>query len=102
VSRSSQALLVEKLRFQPVETPDGKRYEVTGRLAVGGLLAASQPTDSVVVASPGGVELYFGCAGNVNRDACLTSKRPQSQINPKSLWCRRAPVPPRTVAARQL
>jgi site-specific DNA recombinase len=33
-----QALLVEKLTFRPMETRDGKRYEVTGRLALGGLL----------------------------------------------------------------
>jgi hypothetical protein len=49
-----QALLVEKLTFRPVTTPEGRRYEVTGRLALGGLLRL--PADSRMVASPAGVE----------------------------------------------
>jgi hypothetical protein len=49
-----EALLVDKLTFRPVETADGKRYEVTGRLAVGGLLRL--PAEPLVIASPGGFE----------------------------------------------
>jgi hypothetical protein len=46
-----QALLAGKLTFRPVETGDGKRYEVTGRLALGGLLRLPCDDGSVRVAS---------------------------------------------------
>ena len=49
-----RALLIDKLTFRPVPTKDGKRYEVEGRLAIGGLLRL--PASSLVVASPAGVE----------------------------------------------
>src|SRR5262249_22172929 len=49
-----QALLVDKLVFTPIETSEGRRYEVTGRLAIGGLLRLQ--AGSVLVASPGGFE----------------------------------------------
>jgi site-specific DNA recombinase len=50
-----QALLVDKLTFRPMETTAGKRYEITGRLVVGGLLHLPAD-DSRMVASPGGFE----------------------------------------------
>lgn len=49
-----EALLVDKLQFIPVDTPAGKRYEVVGRLAIGGLLRL--PAGSRLIASPGGFE----------------------------------------------
>jgi hypothetical protein len=44
----------DELLFRPTETPAGKRYEVTGRLAVGGLLRL--PAGSREIASHGGPE----------------------------------------------
>lgn len=49
-----EGLLVDKMTFTAIDTPQGKRYEVEGRLAVGGLLRL--PADSLMIASPGGFE----------------------------------------------
>ena len=49
-----EALLADKLTFTPVETPEGRGYEVEGRLAVGGILRL--PGAPRMIASPGGFE----------------------------------------------
>jgi hypothetical protein len=46
--------LVDKLKFTPIETRDGMRYEVTGRLAIGGLLRL--PADPSWSCPPGGTD----------------------------------------------
>jgi predicted RNase H-like nuclease (RuvC/YqgF family) len=51
-----QAVLIDKLTFRPVETADGKRYEVTGRLVVGGIFRL--PAEALMIASPGGHSLW--------------------------------------------
>ena len=54
-----QALLVDKLTLRPIDTAEGKRYEVTGRMALGNLLRLL-PADARKVASPAGVEPVTG------------------------------------------
>ena len=39
-----EALLDGPLKFRPVETAEGKRYEVTGRIATGALLQVASAT----------------------------------------------------------
>jgi len=60
-----QALLADKLVFLPVKTPGAKCYEVTGRLAIGGLLRL--PADSRMVASTGLASAAELLAGQVER-----------------------------------
>jgi hypothetical protein len=60
-----QALLADKLVFLRVKTPEGKCYEVTGRLAIGGLLRL--PADSRMVASTGLASAAELLAGQVER-----------------------------------
>jgi site-specific DNA recombinase len=76
-------VLAGKLRF----TPDGNRFRIDGEVPAGAGLFDRLPK----YASPGGVELQISGARNLNRDAGLTIKRPESLPKLESLWCRSVP-----------
>jgi hypothetical protein len=80
-----EALLDGPATFTPIETPDGKRYKVEGRIATGALL---QALPSPQRACPqGDSNCKFRHLRKINRDACLTAKRSICLSKFESLWC---------------
>lgn len=52
-----QALLVGPLRWTPTKTPEGRRYEIRGDVALGRLVLTEKEASGVVLASPAGFDL---------------------------------------------